>query len=61
MLISIMHISEWVCNRFGAPQQNKKLQDSLMDNIKIEIFDIFNMSKSMSNGSSKLAFKLLFG
>jgi hypothetical protein len=27
-----------------------------MDNIKIENFDLFNVSKSMSNGSSKLTF-----
>jgi hypothetical protein len=56
-----MHISEWVCNTFGAPSKNKNHRTSAMDNIKIEIFDIFNMSKNMSNGSSKLAFTVMFG
>jgi hypothetical protein len=56
-----MHISEWVCNRFGAPPKNKNHWISAMDNIKIEIFDIFNMSKIMSNGSRKLAFTVMFG
>jgi len=60
MLISTVHISEWLCNKFGGPPK-KNHRISAMDNIKIEIIDIFNMCKSMSNGSSKLAFTVLFG
>jgi hypothetical protein len=44
-----------------TPQKKKNHRISAMDNIKIENFDIFNMSKSMSNGSSKLAITLPFG
>jgi hypothetical protein len=43
------------------PPQKINHRISAMDNIKIENFDIFNMSKSMSNGGSKLAFTVLFG